>query len=575
MPISPFEDDPPHARTVNGLPRWTRTTAAQLWLLVPMGVFASAGLGMWPEYTLYLVRSLRTTTDIDFVGALIVAIVFVFGGIGGLLGGVVTAWFTARFVMIALGLITVAVVLPTYHRVRRAAPWLIYAAIAAIATAWCASRYADWWVRRPGAVTIGSGGWLAGVIIASIVGATSLRAGVREFKIGTLPPVLPFPDVPALDKHALIVAHLSDLHLAASADDERIEGGASGNLAFTKLLSAAESKLASADVVLITGDITDGGKRDEWRAFFTAYPPELMSRTIVIPGNHDVNFTDTRRPGLTEDGGVLRNLRLVRMLAAMNSVQGDRAMVLNENNQLIKLSAFIEGRAEEFEAFKQHIEGETTARPGLIDEAWDGAFPQAIPVEGIVFFLLDSNPRPYNIIDNAIGEVSERQLSRLRILQKLYSDRSFVYVLHHHIGLPESAPRWAGRVQIRLLRLRNAREFVAVIPTDRLVAVFHGHRHFGYIGRCRDNVVVVSASSSTLGDEAANIDIGGEEFVQVELVGLTAADGNAHISRGVPIRMSLGPRTASHGVSFWQKIELAAQFVRGETFGGRRPRTGA
>jgi predicted MPP superfamily phosphohydrolase len=570
MPISPFEDDPPS--TGAKLPLLTRKTAAQLWLIMPMVFVASAGLGMWPEYILGVFRTVRRATSIDITGAFVVAVVFIFGGVGGLLGGIVAAWFAAQFTTVALGLLTVAVVLPTQDRLRRALPWLVYGTIAAVAVVYCTLRYARWWTRVPDAVTIGSGIWLAGVVIGTVVCTTTFRAAVHEFRIGTISPVLPFLDVPTLQDDTLIVAHLSDLHLAASANEERVEGGASGNVAFAQIF-AAKSQLLAAHVVLITGDITDGGRKDEWRSFFDAYPTELLSRTIIIPGNHDVNFTDTARPGLTDEGATLRDLRLARMLAAMNLVQGERAMVLDENTELITLREHVQRYERAFDTLRHQVRGETTAKASVIADAWNGAFPQVVSLGEAVFFLLDSNPRPFNIIDNAIGEVSPQQLARLQILQKQYAAKSFVYVLHHHVGLPEKAAEWAGRLQIRLLRLRNARDFLAVVPSDRQVIVFHGHRHFGYIGRYQDRMAIVSASSSTLGDESEYVAVGEEQFAHIEFFGIRAADGDSTLSRGSPMRISLGPRLAARTIPFWQKIDFAAQLVRGETLGVRDRRS--
>lgn len=69
------------------------------------------------------------------------------------------------------------------------------------------------------------------------------------------------------------LAHLSDLHLGHAPAVERRLG---------LVVDAARS----ADVVLVTGDLTEGGRDDELAVFEACCAP-LGDRLVVLPGNHD------------------------------------------------------------------------------------------------------------------------------------------------------------------------------------------------------------------------------------------------------------------------------------------------
>ena len=96
------------------------------------------------------------------------------------------------------------------------------------------------------------------------------------------------------------IAHLSDLHLTASDDAMRSEPKLFGKLigmnrAFRKL--AASDELQKADLVIVTGDVTDRGELDAWKFFWEALEEaKLLEKTWVIPGNHDVCCLGIRMP---------------------------------------------------------------------------------------------------------------------------------------------------------------------------------------------------------------------------------------------------------------------------------------
>jgi 3',5'-cyclic AMP phosphodiesterase CpdA len=88
------------------------------------------------------------------------------------------------------------------------------------------------------------------------------------------------------------IAHLSDLHLTggerAARSEPRLFGALRGmNAAFRTLLAAPAVR--AADLVLVTGDVTDRGEPAAWDMFWREVRAAgLLERTRVIPGNHDL-----------------------------------------------------------------------------------------------------------------------------------------------------------------------------------------------------------------------------------------------------------------------------------------------
>lgn len=68
------------------------------------------------------------------------------------------------------------------------------------------------------------------------------------------------------------LAHLSDLHL--------------GSRGSRRAAAALVSQLHDVGTVLVTGDVTDSGKLDQWHLYRELFAP-LEDRLITLPGNHD------------------------------------------------------------------------------------------------------------------------------------------------------------------------------------------------------------------------------------------------------------------------------------------------
>jgi predicted phosphodiesterase len=98
----------------------------------------------------------------------------------------------------------------------------------------------------------------------------------------------------------LTIVHLSDLHLTAADDGSRSEPKLFGklrgmNAACRKVL--ATPAVRDADLVLVTGDVTDRGEPEAWKVFWGAVEAAgLAKKVLVVPGNHDVGCLGFRLP---------------------------------------------------------------------------------------------------------------------------------------------------------------------------------------------------------------------------------------------------------------------------------------
>ncbi len=121
----------------------------------------------------------------------------------------------------------------------------------------------------------------------------------------------------------------------------RIESGragARGNARFGRALSRLSEIHAERplDLVLITGDMTDAGTSAEWAEFLDLLGtfPELAARALILPGNHDVNIVDRANPArLDLPFSPMKALRRMRVLSALDAVQGDRVQTLRDGSR--------------------------------------------------------------------------------------------------------------------------------------------------------------------------------------------------------------------------------------------------
>jgi hypothetical protein len=324
----------------------------------------------------------------------------------------------------------------------------------------------------------------------------------------------------------ITIAHLSDLHLTADEATPLLDGEASPNAVFHRIVGAHRDCLRSADVLLITGDTTNAGAALEWRAFFESVGPEILERAVLLPGNHDVNITDPRDIYAIEgDSRILYKLRLIRMLSAMNAVQGDRTWVYRgDSPQTLRdcLSPFASQlrllserppRYVEHKEWNWDLDDATPSHVRLLldlpEQLWSEVFPMVVlgPDKQFAVLILDSNATNQNIVENAFGHISDAQLERIPRALKHIGPAPLLCALHHHVALPGRPLKTLARTPAlavlapNFLVLDNALDLLTTLPRSSGLVLFHGHRHFGFHGRLGSNLTVVSAPSTTLGDE--------------------------------------------------------------------------
>jgi 3',5'-cyclic AMP phosphodiesterase CpdA len=101
--------------------------------------------------------------------------------------------------------------------------------------------------------------------------------------------------------NAFRIVHLSDLHLTAKDTDSRSEPRLFGRLRgmnanWRRVMEQPEVK--RADLLLVTGDVTDRGEQAAWKVFWDAVGQADIKRTLVVPGNHEVCCLGLRIPNL-------------------------------------------------------------------------------------------------------------------------------------------------------------------------------------------------------------------------------------------------------------------------------------
>jgi predicted MPP superfamily phosphohydrolase len=302
------------------------------------------------------------------------------------------------------------------------------------------------------------------------------------------------------------VAHLSDIHVVGGAFGFRLEcgrDGPRGNDRLDRALTHLEAE-NGLDWILITGDITDAGRNEEFIAFEEALArhPALRDRILIIPGNHDVNIVDRANPARLElptaPGGPVRRLR---MLAAMARLQGDRVHVVDRAARAIGTTLNDHLAANGRGALLARFMDRGGIRDGQRAMAiWDEAFPLIVPpreADGLGVILLDSNGRTHFSFTNALGIVDAGQLRAAERAMHAYPAARWLVCVHHHVvEYPRPGAKLADRIGTALVNghwvVQRLRRFRARI------VVLHGHRHYDWMGEC-GGLRIVSAPSPVMG----------------------------------------------------------------------------
>jgi hypothetical protein len=343
------------------------------------------------------------------------------------------------------------------------------------------------------------------VLVGSYLSAAALAWGLADATMDQPRDLRAF-DGPPPGGRTWRVAHLSDLHAVGERYGFRIESGRAGprgNSRLVRLLARLDAIHAERplDLVLITGDMTDAGRSAEWAELLVALGrhPQLLKRTLMLPGNHDTNVVDRANPARldlpTSPGGRLRQMRT---LSAMMTIQGDRVRIVDHRTGRLgdTLSGALGPRRRAIAAFANA----GGLRPRIeLAQVWADAFPMVVAPDahdGLGIILLNTCAETHFSFTNALGLITAGQARGVAAAARQFPRARWIVALHHHLmEYPRPAKAFSERIGTALI---NGSWFVRQLQRlGRRAVVMHGHRHIDWIGEC-GSLRIVSAPSPVM-----------------------------------------------------------------------------
>jgi 3',5'-cyclic AMP phosphodiesterase CpdA len=422
-------------------------------------------------------------------------------------------------------------------------------ALAAAAGVWHSISYAQKLSARPDSV--GGAPWatifvwvLAALLAAALVVLIWKRLGgfallgamltdhgrVARFR-GRPPIWLDNPPSPRLR-----IAHLSDLHVTEAPRVRMVERARPGGTAILPTLLATPT-IASADLVLVTGDVTDRGTAQSWQQFLQLVnAAALVDRTVIVPGNHDLSLVDPWGGLRDPDGhwrrndrfGIVQLANLLKFCEAFASTGGGRlGQVLQAGEIQHYADAFaavdrdVRPLIHELPTLpvpkprigrgffaRRRLARAYAARVAAARARLLSLFPVAVPIPGkdtVLFVLNSCTPISRHPATNGFGWVGRAQYRRLDRLARAFSNSTKLVALHHHVvrRSEELGHDFVSRLVAKFTVLGDARPLVRFCSAQGIRAVFNGHRHLSYKLRLPGGTVLLAAPSSTLGDHLA------------------------------------------------------------------------
>ncbi|WFU15058.1 metallophosphoesterase [Bradyrhizobium sp. CB3481] len=378
--------------------------------------------------------------------------------------------------------------------------------------AWPATRWTGGWndlvlLHRLAVPTLAN----AVLLVSGYLAAASLVWGFADASMSQPVDLTAF-DTAAPSARRWRIAHLSDLHVIAEQYGFRIESGRAGprgNGQLARILAhlAAIHATEPLDHIVVSGDMTDAGRASEWAVFLDAMArhPELVARTVMLPGNHDVNIVDRANPArLDLPFSPTIRLRQIRTLSAIAAVQGDRVRVVDANGK--PAATLNEALAPHRDAIMALAGYGGLRRAAALRDLFDSLFPMVVlpeAADGLGIAILNSNAETHFSFTNALGLVSVEQTHRFEAAIRHYPEARWIVALHHHVvEYPMPVKAFSERIGTALI---NGSWFVRRLEAlaGRAV-VMHGHRHIDWIGAC-GSLKIISAPSPVMNaiDDAA------------------------------------------------------------------------
>jgi len=383
-------------------------------------------------------------------------------------------------------------------------------------------------------------------LVSGYLAAASLGWGIADSAMDQPAAVSVF-DSPTAGARTWRVAHLSDVHVVGERYGFRIEcgrGGPQGNGRFVQLMDrlAAIHAENPLDIVLISGDLTDAGRSSEWAEFMDIMSRhlDLAARTLILPGNHDVNIVDRANPArldLPLSRG--KRLRQLRTLSAMDAIQGDRVRIVDPTT-LVAGPAVRNALAPYRERMAAFADSGRFALSLALRRPWQDFFPMVVPPatdDGLGVVILNSNAETHFSMTNALGLMTIEQASRMAAAMRQFPRAVWIVALHHHlVEYPMAVKAFSERIGTALV---NGSWFVRMLqPFARRAVVMHGHRHIDWIGAIGD-LRIVSASSTVMAAK--------DDQPSYFLIHRLTTDGNGKLGLLEPERIDMPAGEASCG----------------------------
>jgi len=302
------------------------------------------------------------------------------------------------------------------------------------------------------------------------------------------------------------IVHLSDIHVVGERYGFRIESGRAGRRGNDRFLQVLD-RIASIhavqpiDLLLITGDMTDAGRSTEWAEFVEAMERHgaLAARSLIVPGNHDLNIVDRANPARLElPGSPGKRLREMRALSVIDALQGTRVRVFDQSRTKLagSLADALKPHRERIAAFSDS--GGFSRSLGLAT-IWADTFPMVLPPaepEGLGVLLLNSNAEANFSFTNALGLVAEEDMRSVLAVVREFPRAHWILALHHHLTeYPKPAKAFSERIGTALIN--GSRLLRLLRPVAPRMIAMHGHRHIDWIGRS-GALKIISAPSPVM-----------------------------------------------------------------------------
>ena len=268
--------------------------------------------------------------------------------------------------------------------------------------------------------------------------------------------------------HVLLI---SDLHGTAGEQETTIEG--TRHDAGMRKFLADEIAKRRPRLIIGAGDMTDQGDRKEWQRLRELLPENI--RTIVAPGNHDVNFKGLKWGHWSRH--FFSGLDIDSRWRVFNSYLESE---LHEH--IAEVSRRSDLRAVKLDPNKHR----DTHFPVLYEDR----------DLGLAVLVLNSNRRPSSSpITNALGYVGTDQLATAReLLERRTLGYSLIVVMHHHVFPPPTWPLFD-----MFLVCIDAKDVLELAFQHRASLLVHGHEHMPYVytvTRNRHTLRIVSLGSA-------------------------------------------------------------------------------